>query len=116
MNGLGRFVGLYLTQLLEDVHSLIYFSNDYVLSIEIWDCLECEKELGGICILSTVGHGEQTFFRMIEKSRFFVTKLAPGISVLAVGWIDRRSASSIASSKVSGLDAKLRNDTMNLGT
>ena len=103
-------VGRHLAQFFQSLHPLLHLPEYYVLAVEIGDGLESEKELRRICVFPAVGHGKEALFGVVHKSLVLVSEFSPGISVLAVGSINRGTTPSVSGRKVSRLYAKAGDD------
>lgn len=95
------FVGLLVrfdvADVLDDLHTLSYFSEYSVLVIEPWTWDDGNEELGAICIGTSVCHRQQVRFVMLETGMELILELASPDGLPA----------SPCSSRVSCLDHEL---------
>ena len=102
LNGLIKFVNTALFNVMDDFHALDDAAKHSVLVIETRESRDGDKELTAVCVLSCIGHGQNT--------RTIVTQIMMEL-VLEFSSPDTGSTSSIAHG-ISSLDDKALHDAM----
>ena len=96
---------------LDNIHAFRHFAKDSVVSIQPWCRYGGEEKLGAACVTSCVGHGEDSWFVMLESESRWLTGDLParsaGSGATMHGVLGKRAAT---------LNHEVFNDTVEVET
>lgn len=99
-------VGTVRLDLLDQIHTVLDFTKDDVLSVQPRGLYGGDKELGAVGVGSSVGHGQQSRLGVLELE-VFIGKLVA---------VDGLSTGTVSVGKVTTLQHKVGNDSVEGGT